>query len=87
MEARILSKKYKDYIQSEAWQKKSAKKLKMSGYKCERCGVQNCVLQVHHKDYHHLGRERFKDLKVLCVPCHRFEDEQRRTKLQRLGWR
>jgi len=39
------------------------------GY-CQKCGRKNDRLNVHHKHYKSLGREKLKDLLVLCPKCH-----------------
>jgi hypothetical protein len=41
----------------------------MARYRCQRCQARQ-DLQVHHKTYERLGRERDDDLEVLCDSCH-----------------
>lgn len=60
---------YYKYIQSSAWKKKRAKAIRHHGGKCSICGTTEAI-QVHHKTYARLGRERMKDLQLLCEPCH-----------------
>ncbi len=62
--------KYDAYMASEAWQKKRKRALARAGYECACCGSSD-DLQVHHKTYVRLGKERDNDLLVLCKPCHR----------------
>lgn len=68
---------YKGYLQSEEWA--SVRRLKLSevNFTCERCGLfpgmSKQKLEVHHKNYHRLGREEMSDLEVLCAKCHKKE--------------
>lgn len=39
---------------------------------CEHCGARG-RLQLHHKTYRNLGRERRVDVETLCDACHRAE--------------
>lgn len=41
-----------------------------------------CVLQVHHLTYIRLGDEHPNDLKVVCIECHKIEDELRTHRTQ-----
>lgn len=59
---------YYTYIKSKAWRKKRKKFIRMSGGQC-RCGSRRS-LQVHHKHYRTLKRERFEDVEVVCKHCH-----------------
>jgi hypothetical protein len=43
--------------------------LRLAHYRCERCGAKR-TLEVHHRTYERLGRERDADLEVLCGDCH-----------------
>ncbi len=61
---------YRAYIRSEAWRRKTRKVHQRSGYRCERCGASGRRLEVHHKTYRRLGRERMSDLIDLCDQCH-----------------
>lgn len=65
---------YYRYIASAAWRKKRTGVIQRKGGKCQRCGS-TYELRVHHRHYKTLGRERDKDLEVLCVGCHENEHE------------
>lgn len=71
------SKLYNEYMPSGAWRKKKIEVFKHYGRACANCGSRN-NLQVHHKTYKRLGRERLSDLQVLCRECHRIADMKRR---------
>jgi 5-methylcytosine-specific restriction endonuclease McrA len=60
---------YQEYLQTPHWQLKRRKKLRLSGYRCERCAGKS-ELHVHHITYLNRGDERMKDLMVLCKKCH-----------------
>ncbi|MDO8628045.1 MAG: HNH endonuclease, partial [Candidatus Diapherotrites archaeon] len=61
---------YKEYLKRPHWQKTRLKKLESVGWQCESCGDTETELHVHHLTYKTKGRERLKDLKVLCRHCH-----------------
>lgn len=61
---------YHAYIRSDAWRRKTRRVHQRSGYRCERCGVRGRRLEVHHKTYKRLGRERMGDLIDLRNQCH-----------------
>lgn len=60
---------YHDYLRSDRWRAIRARKLAESVRRCEKCNSTQ-QLQVHHKTYVRLGRERMSDLQVLCDTCH-----------------
>lgn len=65
---------YADYINSYDWQVKADDMRRRAMNKCQRCGRGPRPfrrLQVHHKTYKNLRRERPEDLEVLCEACHR----------------
>lgn len=64
---------YKEYIKSEAWQRKRKQALKYYGNKCVMCGAKKKAfnhLEVHHRHYRTFTQERMQDLTVLCNKCH-----------------
>jgi 5-methylcytosine-specific restriction endonuclease McrA len=63
---------YGAYLNSEWWKYKRLQKLHSVGFKCHRCN-EICDLQVHHLHYLSLGREKNRDLEVLCRKCHQWE--------------
>jgi hypothetical protein len=58
-----------DYYLSEPWRQRRRLKLAEAGHRCEQCGAAD-RLQVHHLTYRRKGRERRRDLLVLCCACH-----------------
>ncbi len=66
--------RYDAYIASGAWRESSARleELKLSGGLCRLCarGGPEVRIEVHHRDYSRLGRERVSDLTTLCRECH-----------------
>lgn len=46
--------------------------MEQRGFKCEWCGLVNKANHLHHKKsgYKRLGKERPKDVMVLCENCH-----------------
>ena len=73
---------YFAYIESPAWQSKRQEAFRKYGRKCSVCGSE-ANLHVHHKTYVRLGRERLRDLQILCADCHAMEhpDKARMTSL------
>lgn len=74
---------YDAYLRSARWRDFRKLVLELANYTCERCGSSEytnrlLVLDVHHKTYVRLGRERTSDVAVLCRPCHRKADRERR---------
>lgn len=61
--------KYRLYLESERWLKKREKVLERDGHCCTLCTSID-TLQVHHKTYIRLYRERVSDLTTLCKKCH-----------------
>lgn len=74
-----LGKTYLEYISSKGWKSK-ARRLKQKFKKCQKCGYRN-NLTVHHKHYQTLGRERDKDLIVLCWKCHQKQHPDKNGKV------
>ena len=65
---------YERYIGSHAWKTSRARlaELRASGYRCRVCNASrtDARLEVHHRTYKNLGRERMSDLTTLCADCH-----------------
>ena len=64
---------YFDYMQSEDWQEKRRKRIKIDGYRCAMCGRTNeeIILTVHHIRYNSFRNEDvYRDLVTLCPHCH-----------------
>ncbi len=68
--------RYEAYIRSAAWRECPARReeLALSGGRCRLCGrgAPEVRIEVHHRDYRRLGRERKADLCTLCRECHGF---------------
>lgn len=63
---------YKEYLQTKHWEltKERFYNSKQFTGGCFVCGCQE-NLQVHHKTYENIQRERLTDLVCLCKDCHR----------------
>lgn len=81
------SREYRTYLESEAWRERKQALFNARGRRCERCGVRAgqrydnlkpIILHVHHLTYIRLGHELDSDLQILCGPCHREADKERR---------
>lgn len=66
--------RYREYLQSRQWRAKKKIAYDYHGRKCHDCGAER-GLEVHHKTYKRLGREKMKDLEILCGACHRIRHE------------
>lgn len=62
---------YDKYLQSESW-KKTKERYRNSKRKqhCWCCNDKSKPVDLHHKNYKRLGRERLSDLVALCRECH-----------------
>lgn len=61
--------KYSAYLKTDRWKKKRDKVLRRDGYCCVLCtSIQD--LEIHHRTYIRLYRERIGDLTTLCKRCH-----------------
>jgi 5-methylcytosine-specific restriction endonuclease McrA len=62
--------KYREYLKSDAWQRKRYVVLKRDNWTCQYCGAK--ATQVHHKRYakYQIGKEPIKWLVSLCRTCH-----------------
>ena len=72
--------RYNEYLRSETWQRLRSERLKIDGYKCQRCG-RPFDLQVHHLYYPpDLGTEDVhRDLITLCDSCHEEVEHQKKA--------
>jgi 5-methylcytosine-specific restriction endonuclease McrA len=64
---------YFDYLQSDAWREVKRRYLRSARPKdCRICGASrfDARLDLHHRTYERLGRERLSDLVLLCRRCH-----------------
>jgi 5-methylcytosine-specific restriction endonuclease McrA len=70
---------YQSYLRSHHWRRKRKAILAKRRWTCQRCGYvdpnqdgqRGTRLDVHHKTYDRLGKEKDSDLEVLCHKCHR----------------
>lgn len=60
---------YSEYIRSDEWKEKRKKAIKAADGKCQLCGSTTRI-NVHHRTYERLGKEKPSDLTVLCESCH-----------------
>lgn len=76
----MITDEYREYLRSDTWQQLRSKRLKIDGYKCQRCG-RPFDLQVHHLYYPlELGTEDpYRDLITLCDTCHELIEHQKKT--------
>ena len=61
---------YPAYLRSPIWTFTALAAKERADWRCSRCCRKNRPLEVHHKTYDRLGRERPDDLVVLCEDCH-----------------
>lgn len=66
-----MNQQYRQYLQSEDWQKKRTRKRK-SNDSCAICHAEagDATLDVHHLIYRNLVDVTMADLRVLCRRCH-----------------
>lgn len=60
--------KYKEYLLSTHW-RQFRKQILSIRNKCQNCGGRN-NLNLHHKHYKSIGKEKNEDIIVLCKICH-----------------
>ena len=65
------TRKYRDYLKSDAWKRKRYVVLRRDNWTCQYCG--NKATQVHHLRYakYKIGKEPIKWLISLCASCHK----------------
>jgi hypothetical protein len=63
---------YRQYLATEHWQtlKRRFRKSKLVKNRCYCCGADDKPLQIHHKTYRQIGKEKVSDLVELCGDCH-----------------
>lgn len=74
-----MTRKYRRYLKSYEWAQLKADLYKVRSRKCERCGNKT-RLQVHHKTYDNIYKEKHSDLEILCDTCHKKEHGIAETK-------
>ena len=62
---------YREYLKTDAWQRKRYVVLKRDNWTCQYCGAK--ATQVHHKRYakYQIGKEPIKWLVSVCGSCHK----------------
>jgi hypothetical protein len=61
---------YRTYLESKQWADKRREWFKShTDASCYQCGTKN-QLEIHHRSYKRIGRERPSDLISLCLKCH-----------------
>ena len=66
-----IPRNYDKYLQGKHWKNTRKSALERAEYQCQLCACTDAVLEVHHNNYDNIGKEKPKDLVVLCRPCHR----------------
>ena len=74
---RSNGKSYPDYLKTRHWKQFRDLALSSANHKCSTCSRTQCRLEVHHKPYDRLFRERFIDVEVLCCGCHSLKHEDK----------
>jgi hypothetical protein len=67
--------RYRAVLRSRRWKRLRRRVYRRSGGRCERCCRRHFLggLQLHHRTYARLGRERMTDVELLCDECHKSE--------------
>lgn len=60
---------HREYLQTNKWRQRRKRALERAGWRCVACGGAS-RLEVHHRTYVRLKKERQGDLEVLCRSCH-----------------
>jgi hypothetical protein len=78
---------YHDYLQTPEWRRRRNRALMLAAWRCEwpECDSMD-RLEVHHRQYDHLGEEPDVDLRVLCY-AHHHALHARADELRRVHWR
>lgn len=82
---------YSSYLKSSTWKKTKQKffqskfVMRLEGYLVCSCCKSSTKLNVHHKTYERLGKEKLTDLVLLCEECHNKTHEIEKYARKRLG--
>ena len=65
------TRKYREYLKSDAWKRKRYVVLRRDNWTCQYCG--NKATQAHHLRYakYKIGKKPIKWLISLCASCHK----------------
>jgi hypothetical protein len=61
---------YRDYTNSDDWKARRIKWLEYWEYRCCTCNTADALLDVHHRTYERIRKEKDNDCVVLCRRCH-----------------
>jgi 5-methylcytosine-specific restriction endonuclease McrA len=61
--------RYYKYLKSNQWREKRRTALEFYGNRCGLCGSRY-DLEIHHRDYDNIFKEKIEDLMILCETCH-----------------
>ena len=78
MKRKPWAERYAAHLRSPYWAALKQKVIARRGKKCEKCGCEDRPIDMHHKHYRTFGRERQKDVLLVCRDCHRTEDVERK---------
>lgn len=67
----VTTELYNLYLLTPAWRDYRQEVLAYWGYRCALCVDHRGPLEVHHRTYRRLGREKLTDSVPLCDECHR----------------
>lgn len=79
---------YQQYLESDHWNNLRARFWASKMHRGERwvCGSSRGRLEVHHRSYRRIGKERLNDLIPLCRDCHEKTHEIDRTRKKGCLW-
>jgi len=68
----MTKQEYTEYINSQEWRDKRERYFKVFEKKCVACEYtsETDIIILHHRTYHNVGEEKYKDLIPLCWDCH-----------------
>jgi 5-methylcytosine-specific restriction endonuclease McrA len=64
-------------LKSQAWRELKERKQEECGFACEICETPSDRLELHHRHYRSIGKEKTTDVQLLCRQCHETEDQKR----------
>lgn len=62
---------YSNYLKTEHW-KRFRDRIIKGRKKCECCGAIEPIMNVHHISYSNIGKEKDRDVALLCINCHKY---------------
>lgn len=69
--------RYELYLRSPIWRLRRRLWILQAGGRCQDCHRRRRPLTIHHLTYRRLGRERRRDVRVLCWGCHQARHHSR----------